>query len=294
MNPTNQKPNLLVSFSGGRTSAYMSKMIWDYGKDYFNLVFVFANTGLERIETLQFVHRCSYFFGFKVHYIESKINPGKGNGTTYTTVDRWDNMKLSDSHETPFEQMIIKYGLPNPAFPHCTRELKTVPIRKFGQDYFGTNDFYQAIGIRNDEIDRMSVKRKENKLVYPLIHAMPTTEKDVDAFWSKQCFDLEIEGYEGNCALCWKKDFRKLALISQESKWEANNWYRLEARYKGHYPNGVIKDEWGVRDVPILMYRGHTSLADIQKMEVSKEEVLNIKKSKQESCDAHAECGLDN
>lgn len=295
-----KKENVLVSFSGGETSAFMSKWMWDNCQKYFNMVFVFANTGLEDYETLSFVAECSRKFGFKVHLIEAKINQGKGNGTTYVEKESWIKLTDPDSvhsftpieNRTPFEQMVIKYGLPNPAFPHCTRELKTVPIRKFGQDYFGTNDFYQAIGIRYDEIDRMSVSRIEKKLLYPLI-TLKIGHDEIKDFWDKQNFKLHLDGYQGNCVFCWKKDFRKLALLAKEKYHIGKHFHNLEMRYKNHYVNEVLIDEWG-EEKPIRMYRGHKTFGEIADMEVSKEEVLQIKKQKQESCDAHAECGIDN
>ena len=46
-----------VSFSGGRSSAMMAKiMIDNYPKD--ELIFTFANTGKEMPETLDFVDAC--------------------------------------------------------------------------------------------------------------------------------------------------------------------------------------------------------------------------------------------
>lgn len=49
---------LIVSFSGGRTSAYMAYILKrDYSQEY-NMRFVFMNTGEEREETLIFIDRC--------------------------------------------------------------------------------------------------------------------------------------------------------------------------------------------------------------------------------------------
>lgn len=289
------KIKLLVSFSGGRTSAFMAHWLKQNKSDVYDMVFVFANTGLERFETLQFVQKCNYEFELDVKFIEASINPEKGVGTTYHLHQSILTLSSVGDHNTPFEQMIKKYGLPNPSFPHCTRELKTVPIYKFGKDYFGTSDFYQAIGIRIDEIDRVSKDRVKKKLIYPLVSDIPTTKHEVDLFWRKQKFDLELNGYEGNCSLCWKKDIKKLALICQERPHDAMAFYALEAKYKVGYTNGRInRDEYGVRDVPVMMYRGQKSIEEISKLKVSKDEVFKFKNTVQESCDIHSECGLDN
>jgi hypothetical protein len=162
------RKNLAVSASGGETSLYMAYLLWKYMQDEYNMVFVFANTGMELRETVHFIFRCSEHFGFPVHYIEADINPQKGNGGTFKELSRHDLSYIGEKR-TPFEDMAAKFGLPNPAHKNCTRDLKEVPIRKFAQAYFGGEPFYTAIGIRMDEIDRMSVRRQELSIIYPLI-----------------------------------------------------------------------------------------------------------------------------
>jgi len=58
------KKNLLISFSGGKTSAYMTHYILNNLMDQYNPVVVFANTGREHEETLEFVRDCDLFLGF--------------------------------------------------------------------------------------------------------------------------------------------------------------------------------------------------------------------------------------
>ena len=48
------KENLLLSFSGGRTSGYMTKQVLDNYSDKYNISVVFANTGLEQKKTLEY------------------------------------------------------------------------------------------------------------------------------------------------------------------------------------------------------------------------------------------------
>lgn len=70
----------LISFSGGRTSAYMLRMILDaHGGALPDDVHVtFANTGKEREETLRFVHECESRWGVRVHWLEWKDRSGRG------------------------------------------------------------------------------------------------------------------------------------------------------------------------------------------------------------------------
>lgn len=62
----------LISFSGGRTSAYMLKQILDaHGGTLPDDVHAcFANTGKEREETLRFVHECATRWEVRVRWIE--------------------------------------------------------------------------------------------------------------------------------------------------------------------------------------------------------------------------------
>ena len=65
----------LISFSGGRTSAYMLKKIIDAynGKLPKDIVVCFANTGKEMEETLEFVHECENRWNIKIHWLELDI-----------------------------------------------------------------------------------------------------------------------------------------------------------------------------------------------------------------------------
>jgi 3'-phosphoadenosine 5'-phosphosulfate sulfotransferase (PAPS reductase)/FAD synthetase len=64
-----------VSFSGGRSSAMMAKIMLDnYDRD--RLLFTFANTGKEMPQTLDFVHECDVNWNLGVVWIEYDKNNG--------------------------------------------------------------------------------------------------------------------------------------------------------------------------------------------------------------------------
>lgn len=204
---------LLISFSGGETSAYMTHWILGNWRDqYDEIAVVFANTGEEREETLEFVRECDERLEFGTVWIEAVVYPGerKSNGFKLVTFE------TAARAGEPFEASIAKYGIPNPKFKGCTRELKRRPIEAYARSLGWGRDYDTAIGIRADEIDRMSEAKENRRLVYPLIKPHPRTKGQISAWWERQNWRLRLKGYEGNCRTCWKKSFRKLMTIASE------------------------------------------------------------------------------
>ena len=65
-NELKPKEPMVVSFSGGQSSAFMCDFLLQNYADCFDFHFVFANTGREHEETLKFVDRCDRHFGLNV------------------------------------------------------------------------------------------------------------------------------------------------------------------------------------------------------------------------------------
>lgn len=219
---------LLISFSGGRTSAYMTKLICD-SPEYseYEKVILFANTGKERIETLDFVKDCADNWGLKIVWVEAVIHHDIRKSSTHKVV----SYHSASRNGEPFEEMIRKYGIPNQAFPHCTRELKLNPMKSYMKS-LGHKDYTSAIGIRFDEPQRLS---HNSKYIYPM-YRMGINEEKVRGFWNQQCFDLQLKSYEGNCDLCWKKSLRKKRTLIKENPNIADWWIEMETKYsEGEY-----------------------------------------------------------
>lgn len=253
---------LLVSFSGGETSAFMAQWLWRHKRDQYDMVFVFANTGQENEETLDFVQQCSEAFGFPVVWVEAVVDPESGKGTRHRIVDH----ATASRNGEPFEAVIAKYGIPNHAAPHCTRELKDKPIGSYARDVFG-NDYETAIGIREDEHHRINWNRaRARHFLYPLVDMMPMTKPKVNFWWSQQPFRLRLKGYQGNCMACWKKSDHRLFTIAKE-KPQAFAWVKaMEAKYGEFVPEARLQamaERGEEPQLPIRFYRGHRSADDI-------------------------------
>lgn len=230
---------LLVSFSGGRTSAFMARYLQLRWAGQRDLHFVFANTGKEREETLKFVDECDKAWNLGVVWIEAVVTHEAGVGNSFKIVD----FETASRNGEPFEEMIKKHGIPNRPFPHRTKELKTVPIHKYMKS-LNIGKWETAIGIRYDEIHRINrEKAKRDGYVYPLADESRMTSLDIRNFWNRQPFDLGLKDYEGNCDMCWKKSKRKLLTMITENPQMIEWWSDMEIKYGNGVHNFFVNNK---------------------------------------------------
>lgn len=212
--------DMVVSFSGGRTSAYMARKI-QLNPIAEKQHFVFMNTGAEHEETLDFVNKCDKEFGLNLVWLEADISPEKGKGTKHKIV----SYETASRKSEPFYAMVKKYGVPNKSYPHCNRELKLQVFNSWMAE--NCPSAYRAIGIRVDEIDRMAANMDAMKIIYPLIR-WSVNKGDVLGWWSRQSFDLNIPEHYGNCITCWKKSDKKLLTIALNDPKQFDHFKKME------------------------------------------------------------------
>ena len=238
------KEPLVISFSGGQTSAYMTYLLTHtHLYDNYEKYVVFANTGCEHDGTLDFVNECDKLWGLNVIWLEAKVNPEKGKGTRHKIVD----YQSASRDGEPYLDVSRKYGVPNVARPSCTRELKQAPIASRCRETFGKAFVKTAIGIRADEERRYNLKNAEARnLIYPLLHDIPTDKEDVDLFFETAPIRLDLPNYLGNCVWCFKKSFKKIGLAHIECP----EYFEVQRKVQEIEPN-------------YPMYRGSRRLIDV-------------------------------
>lgn len=211
---------LFVSFSGGKTSAFMARWIQQNWCGVFkNIHYVFANTGQEHEKTLEFVQRCDDEWNLGVVWVEAVVNPERGKGIRHKIVD----FNTASRNGEPFEAQIAKEGIPNKANPKCSDRLKLRPMEDYRKSLgYKPSEYSVAIGIRCDEVDRIHPRYKELNIVYPLVTDARMTRAMIDKWWSEQAFNLDIPARLGNCVWCWHKTTRKLLtnLVEDPSMFE--------------------------------------------------------------------------
>jgi 3'-phosphoadenosine 5'-phosphosulfate sulfotransferase (PAPS reductase)/FAD synthetase len=203
----------IINFSGGRTSAYMTKRLIDEGlTDY---IVTFQNTGKEMPQTLDFINECDKTWNLNIVWLEYRF----GNGVeivTYETASR---------DGRPFAEAIAhkNFFLPNQRIRYCTQLMKIDTLRRYLKS-IGITEYTNFNGIRYDEPRRWNkIKNSDLDIELPLVK-WKTAKKDVLDWWKLQDFDLMVNEPYGNCDCCFLKGKGKLAIIAKE-KPELFDWW---------------------------------------------------------------------
>ena len=228
-----------ISFSGGRTSAYMLWQVLQSGGGVLpcQAVVCFANTGKEDEKTLEFVRDCSVNWNVPITWLEyAEVD--------YTIV----NFETASRNGEPFEALIRKRNyLPNPVTRFCTSELKIRPIGRYllslgMADTKTEAENMSMIGMRADE-QRRAAKISDKSRI-PLVTA-GITKEHVGKFWREQSFDLELPNnngvtMHGNCDLCFLKGGHQILSLITEKPERAVWWAKMEALALASKPSGAV------------------------------------------------------
>lgn len=224
----------IINFSGGRTSAYMTKRLIDEGGEY---LVTFQNTGKEMPQTLDFINECDKRWNLNIVWLEYRYN-NNFEVVTYETASR---------DGKPFHEL-IEYNkcLPNTFMRFCTKEMKINTLKRYCKqhDIYEWNHF---VGIRYDEPrrwDKTSSFPQYMTVEHPLVK-WKVTKKDVLDWWKQQPFDLMVNEPYGNCDCCFLKGKSKLAIIAKEKPELFDWWINKEktSTFKKEISYQQIKDK---------------------------------------------------
>ena len=142
----------LISFSGGRTSAYLLKHVLDaYGGTLpGNVIACFANTGKEMPQPLDFLRDCGRRWNVTVVWLE--YDPAGEAQRKFRVVDHGSASRQGEPYEALLRER--KY-LPNPVSRFCTTTLKIRVMRDYARS-LGWEHWTNAIGLRYDEARRVA------------------------------------------------------------------------------------------------------------------------------------------
>ncbi len=235
----------IISFSGGRTSAYMLCRVLDAHDgtlpDYVKVLF--ANTGKEMPETLDFVHRCERELSVDIHWLElagmcNISEPGE-RAKYNKAIKRTDYIGASRNGE-PFDILLDNMAaIPNATARICTGYLKTRVMAQYLKTEIGFESPWLAcVGIRADEERRarkIAGTISEGAEIHLPLWLDGVTASMVGEFWASMPWDLELPNNDGvtdwgNCDLCFLKGRSKRASIIRERPDLAAWWIKAEEK----------------------------------------------------------------
>jgi 3'-phosphoadenosine 5'-phosphosulfate sulfotransferase (PAPS reductase)/FAD synthetase len=196
----------VINFSGGRTSAYMTKRLIDEGGEY---LITFQNTGKEMPKTLDFINECDHRWNLNLVWLEFRF------GNNFEVVD----FTTASRDGRPFNEAIAHKNnfLPNQRMRYCTQLLKIDTLHRYLKS-IGIKEYTSFNGIRYDEPRRWN-KIKDNgyDVELPLVK-WKITKPDVLNFWKEQEFDLLVNEPYGNCDCCFLKGKGNYQLLPKKSQ----------------------------------------------------------------------------
>lgn len=235
----------VISFSGGRTSAYMLWRILraHYGRLPDDVLVLFANTGKEMPQTLNFVRDCGERWGVPITWVEYADHDEvrqRWRVVTYGTASR---------NGEPFAALIRrKKMLPNVVARFCTADLKIRAMHRMLKAMHGWTEWTETVGLRADEMHRVASIKASNEGLRDVVCPLATagvTKRDVAAFWARQNFDLTLPNVNGrtphgNCDLCFLEPIATVRAIMRDIPGAADWWVEQEsltgARWRKDWP----------------------------------------------------------
>jgi hypothetical protein len=241
-----------ISFSGGRTSAFMlHEILAAHGGILPPDVHVlFANTGKEREETLRFVHECGIRWNVPIVWLE-----WRNRRKRVPLPERFEIVGYNSASRDgePFAALIAdKKYTPNGVSRFCTEHLK-IQIMQNYMESLGYGKYTNVIGLRADEMRRVAkidlrndAKDAAYHTVAPLVRA-GVRKEEVNKFWCgdrpvfdsvaqqrrgnvahlPQGFDLGLYPWEGNCDNCFLKG-KKILKAQAAYRPESFAWWTAQ------------------------------------------------------------------
>ena len=285
----------VVSFSGGRTSAYLCHLMIElYGRE--NVDFIYMDTGAEHPKTYEFIKNVNKYFRLNLTCLRGDFNQPLGKGHSYKIV----NVNDICPDLGPYTDMVNKYGTPGQSSAWCTSRMKEETHDKYCNDKYGKGNYETWLGIRADEPKRVlgshlgnewtsrglssydltitmqhieinhpiingirdiyikiqnTIAKKANKNIKFMAEVCDAEKEDVLSWWHSQPFDLEIPEHLGNCVFCFKKSPLKLAAAHYDEPELYVKWLSMIDTAKDR-PSQE-------RESKYIMYRGKQSLQSL-------------------------------
>ncbi|HAT1512375.1 TPA: phage N-6-adenine-methyltransferase [Morganella morganii] len=238
----------IVSFSGGRTSAYLVHLMEQKRvSENLNVKYVFMDTGAEHPKTYEFIRNVVKHWNIDLVCLRLVVDPKLGNGNSYRVM----NADEICADLQPWVDACGKYGTPYVHGAFCTRTMKLEPFERYCKENY-PDGYHSWLGIRADEPRRL----KPRDGVSYLADISDFDKQDILNWWKEQLFDLAIPEHLGNCVFCIKKGINKIALAARDEP-------GMAAQFMDVITSDTVRVVERRQQENKIMYRGNNSLESI-------------------------------
>lgn len=188
------KETLITNTSGGKSSMAQAIIIKQRYGHKFEQICIFANTGMENEETLEFLDKCDREYNLNIIWLEAVVHE-HGKGNTYRITNFKDAYRIEQHKDPlhPFHAHVKKNGIPNATYPQCSDRLKEHVIESYKKDN-GLRGSRQALGMRIDESNRAMSRPVKNALS-KMGHLSPKLFRDL--IYSKIAYGALLNAIDG-------------------------------------------------------------------------------------------------
>lgn len=283
----------IVSFSGGRTSAYLVHQLDQLRKTaQMDVRYVFMETGAEHPKTYEFIRNVVKHWGINITCLRIVVNPELGKANSYEIIDIDEigfNLK-------PWRDICAKYGTPYVRGAFCTRTMKIEVFERYCCDYFP--NAVSWLGIRADEQGRVwgeSAHRMLRKMAYEshemqyLLSALrkENSEESIKSalVYEHAFLDGQYEPIINRMLALRASRQRFLSEISNYTKQDVLNWWKLQSfdlDLPEHLGNCVFCVKKGINKIALAL-RDEPELAEQFKAVILSDSVRVVERRQQEN-----------
>lgn len=253
----------IVSFSGGRTSAYLVHLMEKRRKAGEDIRYVFMDTGAEHPDTYKFIREVVTRWSIDLTCLRVDVNPelGKGNGYRILDID-----EIGPDLQ-PWIDITKKYGTPYFGGAFCTRAMKIEVCNHYCKDNF--EDHVSWLGMRIDEPARIwgeSIFRLMRKMsfddymmgsLYRELSGIETIQDMVEMLEPRFLLDSDLaKKIAGRVIDIRKSKQRFMAEITEFEKPDILDWWSkqpFDLQIPEHLGNCVFCIKKGLNKVALAM-----------------------------------------
>lgn len=281
----------VVSFSGGRTSAYLVHLMEQRRIAGDHVRYIFMDTGAEHPETYKFIRNVVSVWGIDLTCLRVSVNPELGKPNSYKIISIDD----IGPDLQPWIDITKKYGTPYFGGAFCTRTMKIEVCERYCKDNF--DDWQSWLGMRVDEQKRIWGERLfpllrrlgfEDMEMRSLYLEMMDSSRDMALLNLEQRYLLDAESagriYD-RVAAVKKTNQRFMAEITDAQKEDVISWWKsqpFDLQLEEHLGNCVFCIKKGINKVALAI-RDEPEMASQFREVIMSNQVRAVERRQQEN-----------